>query len=131
MLDLIKQTEQTFEPYRAISTELSDIDIPGKVLRRYHAAFFACANLQLSLKIMQNFFFENAICCQYWNKYSLLFFHQNQEIENLSLLIYSYKKNIKLFSEVSRFCTSEKNFVLLEFLFIHQFNSILICFDLH
>ena len=54
MFHLTKQIEESIEPFRAINSELSGIELLKKVLQEYHAAYFSCAKLQLSLKTMQN-----------------------------------------------------------------------------
>ena len=51
--DIIKQNLETNEPYRANNSELSDVENLKKVLHDYHAAYFSCAFLQLSLNTMQ------------------------------------------------------------------------------
>ena len=52
--DLFKQIEDIIEPYRANISELSDSEILEKVRHGYHIAIFSCANLRLSLIIMQH-----------------------------------------------------------------------------
>ena len=51
----MKQIEKVIEPYRAYKIELSDIETLTKNLNSYHAAYFACVNLRLSLDRMQHF----------------------------------------------------------------------------
>ena len=53
---LIKQNEETFEPFRVIISGLSNNEFLSETLQWYHAAFFSCANLQMSPKTMQYFF---------------------------------------------------------------------------
>ena len=51
--ELIKQIPEKIELIRAKSSELSDIEIQKKVLPGHNAAYFSCANLQLSMKTKQ------------------------------------------------------------------------------
>ena len=61
----MKQIEELFEPYRALIAGLSDVEFMRKVLHGYHAAYFSCRKLQLSLKTMQHFsghIFDTSVC---------------------------------------------------------------------
>ena len=56
--NLIKHNEETIEPYRANNSELSDIKFLKKFLHGYHAAYFPCKNLQLTLEAMHHSSYE-------------------------------------------------------------------------
>ena len=51
--DLTEKFEESIEAYRVEKSQLTDIEILKKVLHGYHAAYFSCANVQLSVKTMQ------------------------------------------------------------------------------
>ena len=77
--DLIKQIEGIYEPYRAHSSELSDIDILKKFFHGYHAAYFSSANLQLSSKTMNHCSSEIESAATF---FPLIIFFHNQNAEN-------------------------------------------------
>ena len=39
MFDLLEQTEKVIEPYRAINSKMSDVDVPKVFLSGYHTAY--------------------------------------------------------------------------------------------
>ena len=53
MFHFIGQIEEIIEPYRHNIADLCAIEVLKNVLRGYRAAYFCGANLQLSLKTMQ------------------------------------------------------------------------------
>ena len=52
--DLIEQTEELIEPYRAKTSEVPDKKILKEVLHRNHATFSSCAKMHLNLKPTQH-----------------------------------------------------------------------------
>ena len=85
---LLKHIPELLEPYRAKNSEVSHIEILKKHLHGYHAAFFSCAKLQLSPKIMQHSFYWMAIWCHNTEKS----FDYQPVLQNLTLKTISYWK---------------------------------------
>ena len=54
LFDFLKQTEDLIEPCRANISELSDNESLKKCLHGYNAAYFSCANFQLSPETLQH-----------------------------------------------------------------------------